>query len=77
MIENEHLGDWNPEKDCCWRLTFRQPVRKTVKMVCAQAVETSVAKNGTSEDSDHPDDHFQSRYVTPGFKPFSYIFGVE
>ena len=27
-----------------------------------------------SQDSNHPDDLFQSRYVTPGFKPFSYIF---
>ena len=26
-----------------------------------------------SKDSNHPDDLFQSRYVTPGFKPFSYI----
>ena len=24
-----------------------------------------------SQDSSHPDDLFQSRYVTPGFKPFS------
>ena len=24
------------------------------------------------KDSSHPDDLFQSRYVTPGFKPFSY-----
>ena len=28
LIENDHLGDWSPEKDCCLRLTFRQPVRK-------------------------------------------------
>ena len=28
FIENDHLGDRKPEKDCCWRLTFRQPVRK-------------------------------------------------
>ena len=27
LIENYHLGDWSPEKDCCWRLTFRQPVQ--------------------------------------------------
>ena len=27
-----------------------------------------------SQDSNHPDDLFQSRYVTPGFKPFSYIY---
>ena len=28
MIEKDHLGDWSTEKDCCLRLTFRQPVRK-------------------------------------------------
>ena len=28
LIENDHLGDWSPVKDCCWRLTFRQVVRK-------------------------------------------------
>ena len=51
----------------------------------AQVVKTSVANN-TPQDSNHPDDLFQSRYVwfqtiflfidryiTPGFKPFSYI----
>ena len=27
-IEKDHLGDWSPEKDCCYWLTFRQPVRK-------------------------------------------------
>ena len=27
-IENDHLGDWSPEKDFWWRLTFRQPVWK-------------------------------------------------
>ena len=29
LIESNyyHLGDWSPEKDCCWRLTFRQPVQ--------------------------------------------------
>ena len=26
--ENDHLDDWSPEKDSCWRLRFRQPVRK-------------------------------------------------
>ena len=24
---NAHLCDWSPEKDCCWWLMFRQPVR--------------------------------------------------
>ena len=28
LIENDHLGDWSAEKDCGWRLSFRQPVRK-------------------------------------------------
>ena len=41
-------------------------------MASAQIVETSVANNSPSQDSNHPDDLFQSRYVTPGFKSFSY-----
>ena len=28
LIEKDHLDEWSPEKDCCLRLTFRQPVRK-------------------------------------------------
>ena len=44
----------------------------TLKMASAQVVETSVTNNSPSQDSSHPDDLFQSRYVTPGFKPFSY-----
>ena len=28
LIENDHLGEWSPENDCCWRLKFRQPVWK-------------------------------------------------
>ena len=43
----------------------------TLKMASAQVVETSDANNSPCVDSGHPDDHFQSRYVTPGFKPFS------
>ena len=31
LIEKDHLGNWSPEKDCCWRLTFRQPA-------CAEAI---------------------------------------
>ena len=27
-VENNHLGDWSPKKDCCWQLMFRQPVWK-------------------------------------------------
>ena len=29
------------------------------------------------KNSNHPDDLFQSRYVTPGLKPFSYIIYVD
>ena len=46
---------------------------KILKMASAQVVETSVTNNSPSQDSNHPDDLFQSRYVTPGFKPFSYL----
>ena len=45
-------------------------------MASAQVVETSVTKNSPSQDSYHPDDLFQSRYATPGFKPFSYLVVV-
>ena len=45
----------------------------TLKMASAQVVETSVTNNSPSQDSSHPDDLFQSRYVTPEFKPFSYL----
>ena len=42
----------------------------TLKIASAQVTETSVNNNSPSQDSNHPDDLFQSRYVTPGFKPF-------
>ena len=45
----------------------------TLKMASAQVVETSVTNNSPSQDSNHLDDLFQSRYVTPGFKPFSHL----
>ena len=39
----------------------------------SSVVETSVTNNSPSQDSNHPDDLFQSRYLTSGFKPFSYF----
>ena len=48
-------------------------VNLTLKMASAQVVETSVTYNSSSQDSYHPDDLFQSRHATPGFKPFSYL----
>ena len=32
--------------------------------------------NSPSQDSNHPDDLCQLRYVTPGFKPFSYLWSL-
>ena len=58
-------------KKTCAEAIFR--VKKTLKMTSAQVVETSVTNNSPSQDSYHPDDLFQSRYATPGFKPFSYL----
>ena len=73
-IENDHLFDWSPEEDCCRRLTFRQPVPKpSLASATVRVVETSAANNSPSQDSNHSGDHFQARYVTPGFKPFSYL----
>ena len=40
----------------------------TLKMASAQVVEKSVTKDSPSQDCNHLDDLFQSRYVTPGFK---------
>ena len=34
----------------------------TLKMTSTQVVKTSVANNSPSQDSGHPNDHFQSRY---------------
>ena len=46
-------------------------------MASAQVVETSVTNNSPSHDSNHPDDPFQLRYVTPGFKLFFYNYCVD
>ena len=45
----------------------------TLKMASAQVVETSVANNSPSQDSNHPDDLFQSRYVLLMY----YVFNVS
>ena len=59
LIENNHLGDWSPDKDCFWRLT-------------SSASSSHLQSHFTpSQDPSHPYDHFQSRYVTAGLKPFS------
>ena len=50
----------------------RTVIDLTLKMASAQVAETLVARNSPFQDSNHPDNHFQSMYVTPRFKPFSY-----
>ena len=45
----------------------------TLKMASAQVVEMSVDNNSPSQDSNHPDDLFQSRYVLLMY----YVFNVS
>ena len=47
---------------------FSTDYHLTLKMASAQVVENSVNKDSPSQDSNHLNDLFQSRYVTPGFK---------
>ena len=77
---------WSPEKDCCWGPTFQQPVEKPSSEssdskdgVCTGCRNVRITTNNPSQGSNHPDDHnFQAMYVTPGFKPFSYLdFGYK
>ena len=51
LIENNHMGDWSPEKH--WRFDN----------LCGSHLQSH---STPSQDPSHPDDHFQSRYVTPG-----------
>ena len=41
-------------------------------MASTQVAQTAVANNSPSQHSNYPDDLFQLRYATPGFKPFSF-----
>ena len=43
-----------------------------LKMASTQVVQTSITNNSPPQDSNHLDNHFQLRYVTPGFKPVCY-----
>lgn len=64
LTVNNHLGEWCPEKDCCWQLTFQQPIQKSSSesgrllhrlSKCQLPLQQSFLK------SSHPNDHFQSR----------------
>ena len=68
MTENDHLGDWIPEKDCCLRLTFRQPVQKSSSELSLDSEDgfrtgcrDVSRKKSPSQDFNQPDDLFQSR----------------
>ena len=60
----------------CSEAIFRVKCLLTLKLASAQVVETSVTNNSPYKNSNHPDDLFQSRHVTPGFKPFSYFLSL-
>ena len=48
-------------------------LKVTLKRASPQVIEMSDTNSSSlSQDSNHPDDLFQSRYVTPGLIPFSY-----
>ena len=48
LIETDRPGGWSPENDCCWRVAFRQPLRKP----SSQSLHLSLAlleANGMSD----------------------------
>ena len=57
----------------CAEAIFRVKWKNEEETSVSNEVETSVTNNSPCQDSNHPDDLFLSRYVTPGFKPFSYF----
>ena len=58
----------------CAEAIFRVKWKNEGETSVSNEVETLVTNNSPSQESNHPDDLFQSRYnVTPGFKPFSYF----
>ena len=67
VLRRTVVSDWRFDNLCGSHLQSQV----TRKMASAQVVETSVTNNSPSQDSYHPDDLLQSRYATPGFRPFS------
>ena len=63
VLRRTVVSDWRFDNLCRSHLQ--------TQVASARVVETSVTNNSPSQDSNHPDDLFQSRYVTPEFKPFS------
>ena len=57
----------------CAEAIFRVKWKNEEETSVSNEVEMSVTNNSPCQDSNHPDDLFQSRYVTPGFKSFSYF----
>ena len=75
LLLDHKFFDW--KRSSGWEESWEGLLLVTdVSTTCAEAtqvVETSVTNNSPSQDFYHPDDLFQSRYVTPGFKPLSSI----
>ena len=67
IVGNNYCSSTLIEKD---HLGDRSPEKD-----CDRSLEKDCDRS-PSQDSYHPDDLFQSRYATPGFKPFSYCKSV-
>ena len=82
-MEFDGLGEMSPEKDCWWWLAFQHPERKLSSKSCDECSDASgqhcemhqspLTILTTNHNAFHSDDHFPSKYVTPGFKPFSFF----
>ena len=60
-----------------WRLKWRTLVSEEgYRADCQNVGHLHWTVHSPCQDSSHPDDHFQSRYVTPRFKPFLKIIIV-
>ena len=57
------LGDTNCHQESSDSLTSGSNYHLTLKMASAQVVEMSVTNDSPSQDSNHPDDLFQSRVI--------------
>ena len=67
----------------CFLALYTFFLKRTINQIKSTSIEkdhlgdwSPEKDSNPSQDSNHPDDVFQSRYVTPGFKPFSQVKSV-
>ena len=63
------VSDWGFDNLC--RSHLQSQV--TLKMASAQVVKCQLPTTVNSQDLSNPDHHFQSGYITPGFKPLIFL----